>query len=125
MKNLTKIFLLILAGFIFAKIVPAQNEKPPLPPWAVRIPTGKEQPLENGVKLLKQINLANGGKLLDSVKTLRLTGKRRIDNSFYDVKVLIDTTKEKVRQEITSKQYPLSIEQLEGKKLWIYRAGKI
>ncbi len=125
MKNLTKIFLLILAGFIFAKIVPAQNEKPPLPPWAVRIPTGKEQPLENGVKLLKQINLANGGKLLDSVKTLRLTGKRRIDSSFYDVKVLIDTTKEKVRQEITSKQYPLSIEQLEGKKLWIYRAGKI
>jgi hypothetical protein len=124
MKNLSKIFLLIAIGFIFANSITAQNEPPPLPPWAVRMPSGKEQPLENGVKLLKQVNLANGGKLLDSVKTLRLIGKRRIDNSFYDVKVLIDTTKEKVRQE-TSGRYGTSIEQLEGKKGWAYRADKI
>ncbi len=124
MKNLSKILLLIAIGFIFANNIPAQNEPPPLPPFAVRIPSGKEQPLENGVKLLKQVNLANGGKLLDNIKTLRLTGKRRIDNSFYDVKVLIDTTKEKVRLE-TSGQYGTSIEQLEGKKGWVYRADKI
>jgi hypothetical protein len=125
MKNLSKIVLLIAVGFVSANIVPAQDEPAPLPPNAVRMPNGKEQPLENGVKLLKQINLANGGKMLDSVKTLRLTGKRRIDNLFYDVKVLIDTTKEKVRQETISGQYGTSIEQLEGKKLWIYRAEKI
>ena len=116
---------MIFVGFVFSNSINAQNENPPLPIGTIRMPSGKEQPLENGVKLLKQINLANGGKLLDNVKTLRLTGKRRIDNLFYDVKVLIDTTKEKVRQETKSSQYPPSIEQLEGKKLWVYRADKL
>ncbi len=129
MKNLTKIVLLILVGFVFANSINAQVENPPFPIGAVRMPTGKEQPLENGVKLLKQINLANGGKLLDNVKTLRLKGRGHLielsgdnltTNLYYNLTVLIDLKKNRIRKEEDAGSNFFEIRQIEGESGWIF-----
>ena len=129
MKNLTKIVLLIFVVFVFANNVPAQNEDPPLTPRTVRIPSGKEQPLENGVKLLKKINLANGGVSLDKLKTLRLKGRGHLiklsgdnlnTNLYYNLTILIDLKKNRIRKEEGAGSNFFEIRQVERESGWIF-----
>ncbi|NJM52878.1 MAG: hypothetical protein HC846_05490, partial [Blastocatellia bacterium] len=129
MKNITNIVLLIVILLIFADIIPAQDAPPPTTPSVVRIPSGKEQPLENGVKLLKKVNLANGGKLLDNVKTLRLKGRGHLikvsddklnTNLYYNLTVIADLKRNRIRKEEDAGDIYYEIRQREGESGWIF-----
>lgn len=126
MKNLTEIVLLIAIGFVFANSIIGQDEPPQIPPNAVRMPSGsgKEQPLKNGVKLLKQVNLSHGGAILNDVRTLRLKGRGHLigiskneltTNLYYNLTILIDLERNFIRKEEDAGEVHFEIQQTDGK----------
>ncbi len=118
-----KLFLIFILS-VLSSVVGGQVQ-PPIP--SIRPFNPNDQPNENGVKFLRQANLAHGGAALDNLKTLRMTGKVRIDNSFYTTKILIDTVSGKVRRESRSAEKGSDyfyVEQIEGKKGWVFRADE-
>lgn len=121
--NFRRKIILILISSVLA--IGVAGQEPPIP--SVRMPSPNDQPNENGVEFLKRANLAHGGAALDNLKTLRLTGKLRIDDSFYTIKILVDTVSGKVRREsrsaIKGENY-FYVEQIEGKKGWVFRADE-
>lgn len=118
-----KAFLFFILS-LFSIVVVGQ-EQPPIP--SIRTPHPNDQPNANGVEFLKRANLAHGGATLDNLKTLRMTGKVRIDNSFYTIKILVDAVSGKVRRESRSAEKGSDyfyVEQIEGKKGWVFRADE-
>lgn len=125
--NFRRKIILILVLSVFSSVVVGQGQPPIPPPPSVRPFNPNDQPNENGVEFLKLANLAHGGAALDNLKTLRLTGKVRIDNLFYTIKILVDTVSGKVRRETRSVEKGSDyfyVEQIEGKKGWVFRADE-
>jgi hypothetical protein len=131
MKYLTETVLLIIGGLVFANNIIGQDEPPPIAPNAVRMPSGsgKDQPLKNGVKLLKQVNLAHGGAILNNVKTLRLKGRGHLiriskndltTNLYYNLTVLIDLERNFIRKEEDAGEVHFEIRQTDGKSGWVF-----
>jgi hypothetical protein len=65
-------------------------------------------------RMLKLANLAHGGEKLDSLKTIRLTGKAL----GFDLTILVDATNQKVRNEFRKNGKLMLVEQLDGKDSW-------
>jgi hypothetical protein len=133
MKNkLIKLVTLMSFVIVFSTLAAAQNdESPPIPP-GVRVPQSpNEQPLAKGLEVLKQANLAHGGKTLDNLKTLRIKEKLRVDDLFYEVRTIVDFNSKKIREESRSlfensnqaNKY-LYIKQFESNKGWIFAANE-
>ncbi len=108
----------MIAAFLFSFDALGQVEPPP----ALRF---KKQPTANGVKFLKEANIANGGIALDNIKTLRLIGKKKFaDGTVSELKILLDLNLEKARYEIQLLQNYFLVNQLEKEKGWIYSSNK-
>lgn len=131
MKNLTEIVLLIAIGYIFTNSIIGQDEPPPIAPNAVWMPSesGKEEPLTNGVKLLKQVNLAHGGTILNDVRTLRLKGRGHLigiskkeltTNLYYNLTILIDLKRHLIRKEEDASEVHFEIRQTDEKSGWVF-----
>ena len=65
-------------------------------------------------RMLKLANMAHGGEKLDSLKTIRLTGKAL----GFEVTILVDATNQKVRNEFRKNGKLMLVEQLDGENSW-------
>lgn len=90
---------------------------------AVRLPSVYEQPLSRGSEILKLANAAHGGAALDNLKTLRLIGRMRVDNHFYDYKILVDTARNRVREESRGNADYFYVRQAEETSGWVFAGG--
>ena len=91
---------------------------------AVRLPGPNDQPLARGLQILKQANAAHGGIALDNLKTLRLTGRMRVNSEFYDYKILIDAALNRVREETRGENDYFYVSQAEGESGWVFAADQ-
>jgi hypothetical protein len=74
----------------------------------------REDLIINSSRMLKLANLAHGGDKLDSLKTIRLTGKAL----GFDITILIDAANQKVRNEFRKNGKLMLVEQLDGNNSW-------
>jgi hypothetical protein len=74
----------------------------------------REDLIIKGSRMLKLANLAHGGEKLDSLKTIRLTGKAL----GFDITILVDATNQKVRTEFRKNGKLMLVEQLAGENSW-------
>jgi hypothetical protein len=126
-KTVRNISLLSLMLSVFVGFNLAQNDDPPPIPLKYR-----SQPISKGVEILNQANLAHGGKALDNLKTLKITEKLRIEDSFYEEIRLIDFDRKRVRieQRYSSKAYrgsdkELFVKQLDVNRGWLISFGEM
>jgi hypothetical protein len=77
----------------------------------------KEKPIEtaaDGLKILQAANLAQGGSKLDNLKTIRLRGT----GLGFDVTILIDVIKQRIRNELSKDGKLVTVEQFDGNGGW-------
>ncbi len=67
-------------------------------------------------RMLKLANMAHGGDKLDSLKTIRLTGKAL----GFEITILVDATNQKVRNEFRKSGKLMLVEQLDGENSWLW-----
>jgi hypothetical protein len=94
----------------------AQNNETPIakenPP--IESAEKREDLIINSSRMLKLANLAHGGDKLDSLKTIRLTGKAL----GFEITILVDATNQKVRNEFRKNGKLVLVEQLDGENSW-------
>jgi hypothetical protein len=88
---------------------PITKENPPIESAEKR-----EDLIIKSSRMLKLANLAHGGNKLDSLKTIRLTGKAL----GFELTILVDATNQKVRNEFRKNGKLVLVEQLDGKDSW-------
>ncbi len=105
----------------------AEKGKTNEPTNVAETPTTKEiSPIESAEKredliikssrMLKLANMAHGGDKLDSLKTIRLTGKAL----GFEITILVDATNQKVRNEFRKNGKLMLVEQLDGENSWLW-----
>ncbi len=77
-------------------------------------PTKAADLIITGSRILKLANIAHGGDKLDSLKTIRLTGKA----IGFELTILVDATNQKVRNEFRKNGKLMLVEQLDGENSW-------
>jgi hypothetical protein len=98
------------------------NRKPPAIPINSNRPgLGiNEQDKLVALDVLRKANLAHGGTALDNLKTLRIKGKRRVNDHFFDLDIIIDITSQKVREETRGVNGFLNIRQIDAQGGWSF-----
>lgn len=101
----------------------AKPKPNPLP--AIRLPSINDQPLARGLEILQQANRAHGAAALNDLKTVRMTGRMRVNNDFYDYKILIDVARNRVREETRGRDADyFYVSQAENESGWVFAAAE-
>jgi hypothetical protein len=130
---LSKVMILTMCLLAFTLCTFAQTKKkqvkskPPVVPINSNRPSLgiSEQDKLVALDVLRKANLAHGGTALDNLKTLRIKGKRRVNDHFYDIDILVDITSQKVREETRGVNGYFNIRQIDAKGSWSFFAKSI
>ncbi len=85
-------------------------------------PTASPENVRSGLDFLKKANLANGGKYLDEIKTVKLESS--LGNGALQITTLLDLPQQKIRCEYRKQGQLIGIEQSEGNAGWEWSNGK-
>lgn len=85
-------------------------------------PAASPEDVRSGLAFLKKANLANGGKYLDEVKTVKLESS--LGNGALQITTLLDLPQQKIRCEYRKQGQLIGIEQTEGDAGWEWSNGK-
>ncbi|MBO9634840.1 MAG: hypothetical protein J7578_17145 [Chitinophagaceae bacterium] len=86
-------------------------------------PSTSPELLRTGTAFLKKANLANGGRSLDDIKTVKLISS--LGNGTMQITTLLDLPKQKIRCEYRKQGQLIGIEQTEGNTGWEWTNGKL
>jgi hypothetical protein len=127
-KSFIKVLFLIFSLAALVICTSAQTKKKkikikPPPPTLIAVqppPAMDEKTQKLALDALLRANFAHGGAALNNIKTLRIKGKRRVNDFFYDLHILVDLDSQKVRLETKGVNGYFNVRQIEDNKSWSF-----